>query len=314
MADFVTGFLIQIFLVCLISDYAHGWGWYNYTEAIIYTQSLNGSVQNPGGKWTDFCDYFNDNICYGIFCDVDQYIDDVSWQCNSTDENDESQFNLGSSKNEGFVFFHDDSPNYTMTTKSQEYFKELKARMNRYDPTMYIQPIERTPIDFYLNLYNTSFIVPFRFETETMPFFALDQSSQIVLIDYNCSLIDTRFRIVNNLSNLGTSKAIQLLTLTSVIANLSLVCWFLVVVFYALIRELRNNIIGKFVLVLTLVNGIKDLVFLELKFDFVVSYIAGGSVTVDYRTLISTFIENFIGVFSTVWFLAMVYETFVLLK
>jgi hypothetical protein len=312
MTNFIIGFLIQISVLSLICTGVHGWGWYNYTEATIYTQSLNGSVENPGGKWTDFCNYFGDNFCIGLYCDVDQYIDELSWQCNSTDENDESHFNLGSSKNEGFVFFHDDSPNYTMTTKSQEYFKELKARMNRNDPTMYIQPIDKTLIRLYLQDFNTSLIIPYRFETETMPFFAMDNSSNLVLIDYQCSLIDTRFKIANNFVSYAALTNELWLKIVSVLNVLSSLCWFLVVIFYAFIRELRINIIGKFVLVLTLVNGIKDLVIYKLNISLSVE--ADGSVTVDYRALISTFIENFIAVFRTVWFLAMVYETFVLLK
>jgi hypothetical protein len=76
MADpfnFVGGFLIQFYILSLIFFEAYGWGWYNYTEATVYTSYVNESVENPEGKWTDFCDT-DGNYCLGLFCDDTEYL------------------------------------------------------------------------------------------------------------------------------------------------------------------------------------------------------------------------------------------------
>jgi hypothetical protein len=127
--NFLAGFLINFFILSLICGEAHGWGFYNYTEATVYTDYLDEAVQDPGGKWTDFCST-GGNFCYGLLCDEKQQFNE-NWKC------EEVNYDLGFQlTNFGFVFFHDDSPNYTITTKSQEYFKELKARVNNNDSSV----------------------------------------------------------------------------------------------------------------------------------------------------------------------------------
>jgi hypothetical protein len=88
----------------------------------------------------------------------------------------------------------------------------------------------------------------------------------------------------------------QYLTITLVFTILSAISLFIVAIFYACIRELRRNIIGKSVLVLAICVAI-DLILDEMK----------PGVVVDLLT-------HFLNVSNTLWFLAMAYETLVLLK
>jgi hypothetical protein len=130
--NFLAGFLIIFFDLSLICGEAHGWGWYNYTEATVYTGYLDEHEQDPEGKWTDFCrtEY---NYCYGLYCDENKYLTE-NGSCET------SGLDISTTdKALGFVFFHDDSPNYTIATKSQEYLKELKARVNRNDSSVYFR-------------------------------------------------------------------------------------------------------------------------------------------------------------------------------
>jgi hypothetical protein len=186
--NFLTGFLINFFILSLICGETHGWGWYNYTEATVYTNYLDGPVQNPEGKWTDYCG-IGDNYCFGLYCDEGQYLDqDFKCEHSGIDI-------LSTSTNTGYVFFHDDSPNYTITTKSQEYFKELKARVNRNDSTVYIREIENYMISYYLLDFNRYRIAPFTFESNTMMFQAFNDAYEFVLVDYHCSLVYIRLMI-----------------------------------------------------------------------------------------------------------------------
>jgi hypothetical protein len=153
--NFLAGFLINFFILSLICGEAHGWGWYNYTEATVYTNYLDGSVQNPEGKWTDFCET-GDNFCYGLFCDE-------GLQLNKDLECEYSKYFIESKSNDimsGYEFFHDDSPNYTITTKSQEYFKELKARVNRNDSSVYFRELDKYVLFIYLQYFNREWIAP----------------------------------------------------------------------------------------------------------------------------------------------------------
>jgi hypothetical protein len=276
-------FLIQNFLVSVIFVEAHGWGWYNYTEATVYTKYLNESVQNPKGKWTDFCD-IGGNYCLGLFCDDDQKLN-VNLGCVDSDTIIDN-----GGKNIGFVYFHDDSPNYTITTKSQEYFKELKARVNRRDRSVYVV---RDIVQLYVNTFKRNRIAPLTFESYTMLFLVMFDNNppELDMIDYRCSLIYTRLRVLKYRVWPDEWNTAQ-----RVLTILSAICLFLVAFLYACIRELRNNIIGKIVLLLAITNTI-ELCTGHLEFSV---------------------IEQILGVISTdpntYWFLVMVYETFVLLK
>jgi hypothetical protein len=281
-------FLIIFIILSLIFVEVHSWGWYNYSEATVYTNYLDEPVQNPGGKWTDFCD--NDGTCYGIFCDANKYLN-KAWKCVDS----ESFTSLSSSINDGFVYFHDNSPNYTITTKSQEYLKELKIRVNRHDPSVYIRGLEEIAL-FSYGLYSL-YQVPFQFESDTMLFLVRrDNSSKLQLIDYQCSLVDTRLKFMNytvDTSGFNTTKGIEMSWLFTL---LSAICLFLVAIFYARIPELRHNMVGKLVSVLAIVEAIR-LITIHVSSDNVAEFL--NDVFDNYMTL---------------WFLAMVYETFVLLK
>jgi hypothetical protein len=186
--NFLAGFSINFFILSLICGEARGWGWYNYTEAIVYTDYLDESVQNPEGKWTDFCST-GENYCFGLFCDEQQYLDE-NRKCKY------SKYNIGTPNTQfGFVHFHDDSPNYTITTKSQEYLKELKARVNRNDSSVYVKEVADTMFSVYAGLFNRYLVAPYTFESNTMLFLVINESPKLALIDYHCSLVDIRFKV-----------------------------------------------------------------------------------------------------------------------
>jgi hypothetical protein len=188
--NFFAGFLINFFILSLICGEAHGWGWYNYTEATVYTNYTNEAVQNPTGKWTDYCET-GDNYCFGLFCDENQYLTE-DWKC------EYSKTFIGAPYFDyGFVFFHDDSPNYTITTKSQEYFKELKARVNRNDSSVYVKDVDDYDylVSVYRSLFNRSRIAPYTFESNTMLFLVIDETPKLELIDYHCSLVYIRLKV-----------------------------------------------------------------------------------------------------------------------
>jgi hypothetical protein len=287
--NFIIGFLIQSLILSLICSEVHGWGWYNYTEATVYTNHLNGSVQNPGDKWTDFCDIKN-NLCNGLFCDANQYLNE-DWECVHSDH-----ILYYETENYGFVYFHDDSPNYTITTKSQEYFKELKTRVNRNDSSVYVGRYDHLVWE-YLQRFSRFMMTPF--ESDLMLFFSMDNSSTstLVLIDYQCSLVNTKLRLLEcaeeYMSKFGRNQWKKMNLVFTILSSISL---FIVAIFYACIRELRINIIGKFVLVLAITDAIK-MIANSLYFDTV-----------------SSFFYQFFMDSNVFWFLAMVYETFVLLK
>jgi hypothetical protein len=282
-------FLIQILLVSLICAEAHGWGWYNYTEATVYTNYLNESVEDPGGKWTDFCNGEN-NLCYGFFCDDNQYLNE-NLEC--VDSNLYLKFKI---LNNGYVYFHDDSPNYTITTKSQEYFKELKARVNRNDSSVYIRKHIISEFDIYVDTFNRFLTAPFTFESDTIVFLAIYNLSRIVFVDYHCSLVYIRFSVVEYGNDYFGLSRTQFHPICFVVYTISMICLILVTTFYAFIRELRTNIIGKFVSVLTITNAIR--------------LFSGTLRDNTLANLVTDFLYNS----NAVWFLAMVYEIFVLLK
>jgi hypothetical protein len=274
-------------MLSMICAETYGWGYYKYREATVYTDSLNESIENPGGKWTDFCD-IERHSCFGLFCDVNQTLNEY-WEC--VDSGIDLEFDASY---QGYVYFHDDSPNYTITTKSQEYFKELKARMNRKDSSVYGKETgDYTDIDVYLQLFN---FLPYIFESNTMLFLALANSSDVIMIDYRCSLIDTRFTVLDYLVDNGKFSQEQSDAISWVFTILSSVSLFLVAIFYACIRELRSNIIGKLVLVLAFGEAIEMIARNMDESDMV------------------DFLEDVFVNANIVWFLALVYETFVLLK
>jgi hypothetical protein len=79
---------------------------------------------------------------------------------------------------------------------------------------------------------------------------------------------------------------------------MSSISLFIVAISYACIRELRSNIIGKSVLVLAICNAVY---IIAMETDFTVDTVT------DWLLL---FLQNS----NPLWFFAMVYETFVLLK
>jgi hypothetical protein len=70
---------IQLLIFCVYCGEVHGLGGYNYSEATVYTSSIEHFVQNPGGKWTDFCDLpYHD--CSTLYCDDNQYLNE-NYEC-----------------------------------------------------------------------------------------------------------------------------------------------------------------------------------------------------------------------------------------
>jgi hypothetical protein len=87
------------------------------------------------------------------------------------------------------------------------------------------------------------------------------------------------------------------LTMTRVLCILSSVSLFIVAIFYACIRELRSNIIGKIVLVMAICEAISIVAVETSLFSAVAVYLA-----------------KFLNNLTCLLFFVMVYETFVLLK
>jgi hypothetical protein len=284
--NFVAGFLFKISILSLIFVEAYGWGWYNYTEAIVYTNYLNESVEIPGGKWTVFCDT-GGNYCMGLFCDDNQYLNET-WECVNSENKQYSE-----SRNIGFVYFHDDSPNYTITTKSQEYLKELKARVNGNDSSVYIRELDNSMnVGKYESLFSRYQIAPYTFESNTILFLVnFKNSSELSVIDYHCSLVYIRLQLLDYKVDNN-----QWHTITWTITILSAISLFLVAIFYACIRELRSNIIGKLILLMTIAEAID---IITEQFDI-------------HRE--ANIMSDFLYISNTLWFLALVYETFLLLK
>jgi hypothetical protein len=186
--NFLAGFLINFFILSLICGEAHGWGWYNFTEAAVYTNYLDEPVQDPEGKWTDFCRTDN-NYCFGLFCDDHQYLtEDLKCEYSKV-------FIESNDITSGYVFFHDDSPNYTITTKSQEYLRELKARVNQNDSSVYFRELIPYIFSIYAGFFDRSRIAPYTFESDTMLFLVIDETPKLELIDYHCSLIYIRLKV-----------------------------------------------------------------------------------------------------------------------
>jgi hypothetical protein len=287
--NFFAGFLINFFILSLICGEAHGWGFYNYTEAIVYNEVFNESVEYAGGEWTDFCKS-GDNYCMGIYCDENQYLTE-NWECVPSD----IPIYINGL---GYVFFHDDSPDYTITTKSQEYLKELKARVNRNDSSVYMRKVDIDMYQIYLQFYSRWRVAPYTFESYAM-LFIVNVNSDIMLIDYHCSVVDIKLKSLEYgfLSNGLSSEQWYILGLVLMI--LSSFSLFIVAIFYACIRELRKTVIGKIVLVLVINKTI---------FFIIAEMHLSDLSTIAY--LLNQFFINS----SPFWFLVMAYETFVLLK
>jgi hypothetical protein len=111
------------------------------------------------------------------------------------------------------------------------------------------------------------------------------------MIDYRCSLIYTRLR--DNYYGLDWTN--KLVAAQWILTILSAICLSIVAIFYVFIRELRSNIIGKIILLLAITEAIELFITDQ------------SSIMSDILAVISTDSNTF-------WFLAMVYETFVLLK
>jgi hypothetical protein len=244
--NFLAGFSINFFILSLMCGEAHGWGWYNYTEATVYTACLDEAVENPEGKWSDFCS-IGLNFCYGIFCD-EGLTPNKNLKCEYSKYMIESNDTM-----RGYVFFHDDSPNYTITTKSQEYLKELKTRVNRNDSSVYVREYDYNVYNIYLQYFNREWIAPYTFESNTMLFLVIDDSHNIAVIDYQCSLVYIRIKALEYVMHYsGSLNLKQRMMAIRVLTILSSISLFIVAIFYACIRELRSNIIGKLTLVLAI--------------------------------------------------------------
>jgi hypothetical protein len=131
-----------------------------------------------------------------------------------------------------------------------------------------------------------------------MLFFALNDASQVVMIDYHCSLVHARFKVLEYLVHFGKFSSNQYdmyLAITLALTILSAIGLFIVAISYACIRELRKTVIGKLVLMLAI--------------SVAVYYIASNT-----DGLMGDLTTQFVNNLNTFWFLAIAYETFVLLK
>jgi hypothetical protein len=294
--NFVAGFLIKFSILSVICAETYGWGCYNYTDATVYTASLDGCIQDPDGKWTDFCEEY-DNYCYGLFCDDDQYFND-DWEC--VNDNYPLENNV---YNFGIVYFHDDSPNYTISTMSQEYFKELKTRVKNHDPSVNFRKfLDVAVVDYYPRFFYRNLYAAFTFEKNIMLFLVNVKNNSrsnpdVLMVDYQCSLVYIRLMMTDISQNVGHLSKSQLLTWTWTLTILSSSSLFMVAIFYARIRELRNNIIGKFVLLLAICDGIKMI-----------------AANAPEQSTVRSLIVDYFDKTNTIWFLAIAYETFVILK
>jgi hypothetical protein len=235
----------QLLLICVNCGEVHGWGGYNFTEATIYTSSLNGTIEDIEGKWSDYCEYsFYDY--FTLYCDDNQYLDE-HWEC----INSGSYFGMKVYPYIGLVHFHDNSPNYTITTKSQEYFKELKTRVKNNDSSVYLKSLTTESDIAYQSIFNRYMIAPFTYKNEQNIIFVLNNNLDIVMMDYRCSLIYVRLYygdLVERMSFRELEKIDYAVVIVSIISLL------LVIKFYLIIKDLRKNIIGKSTLIMVIVN------------------------------------------------------------
>jgi sensor histidine kinase regulating citrate/malate metabolism len=73
------------------------------------------------------------------------------------------------------------------------------------------------------------------------------------VIDYRCSLVDIRLKALDYVMHYsGSLNLKQRMMIIMVLTILSAISLFIVAIFYACIRELRSNIIGKLTLVLAI--------------------------------------------------------------
>jgi hypothetical protein len=166
--------------------------------------------------------------------------------------------------------------------------------VNQHDPDIYVRGYDGI-IAQYMRWFSSFMLAPF--ESNTILFFAMEKSSGVVvLIDYKCSLVNTKLRLIECTEECLRKFGRHWRKINLVFNILSAVSLFIVAIFYACIRELRINIIGKLVLLLAISEAFKMI-----------------ANSLDFGTVPSFFYQFFV-YSSTLWFLAMVYETFVLLK
>jgi hypothetical protein len=282
----LSGLSIQLLIFCVYCGGVHGWGAYNYSEAIVYTSTLNETVQNPGGNWTDYCNLqYHD--CFTFYCDDNQYLDEHG-KC----ANIGSYIPWGLPPEVGLIYFHDDSPNYTITTKSQEYFKELKTRVNRNDSSVYFRNLTDDEASDYQFYFVRFMIAPYTYESNQGQIFALKNRLDIVmLMDYRCSLMYVKlyyidlFKIFNEIGWIDHYA----------IVTVSIISLVLVVIFYIFIRGLRNNIIGKSTLMLVIINCC-----------FYINYKVG----LHSKNMFVYFLKNYLLLLNDPWLLFIVWDTF----
>jgi hypothetical protein len=125
-----------------------------------------------------------------------------------------------------------------------------------------------------------------------------NDSAKFTMIDYQCSVANIKFKAVEFILHPGNLSPNQWMTMQWIFAISSAISLFIVAIFYACIRELRSNVIGKFVLVLAVYNAL---------------YIIAVEIDMEGET-VADWLFFFVNISNTLWFLAMAYETFVLLK
>jgi hypothetical protein len=103
----------------------------------------------------------------------------------------------------------------------------------------------------YQSIFNRYMIAPFTYKTEQNIIFVLTNKLDIVMMDYRCSLIYVRLYygdLVERMSFRELEKIDYAVVIISIISLL------LVIKFYLIIKDLRNNLIGKSILILVIVN------------------------------------------------------------
>ncbi len=196
--------------------------------------------------------------------------------------------------NIGLIHFHDDSPNYTITTKSQEYFKELKARVNRNDSSVYLKSLTLDSDNDYQYHFNRYQITPFTYETDPKITFVVTNFTNnpaFVMMDYRCSLIYVRFYYVDLIDKLNFEEVEKI---DYAVVTVSIISLLLVIIFYLIIKGLRNNIIGKSVLILVIVNCCSYFVYRIGKFS---------------DNILLLFLKNYLYQLNDPWLVFIVWET-----
>ncbi len=135
-------------------------------------------------------------------------------------------------------------------------------------------------------------IAPYTYETNIGQIFAWKNHSDIVmLMDYRCSLMYVKFYYIDLFK---LSNEIAMLDYNGVVI-VSIISLLLVIIFYLIIKGLRNNIIGKSTLMLVIINCC-----------FYINYRIG----MRSENLFVYFLKNYLPQLNDPWLFFIVWDTF----